>query len=70
MKSGLVLKRHEFLINENIIEIWNDGKFIGQVTGLDGRGIRVVSKYPITAEKDPNVVGGNITVLEVKIGEL
>jgi hypothetical protein len=60
VKTELRLAQHS-IFNEssslpgaNIIEIWWNGQFIGQVTGLDNRaGIRVLSKYSIQPNPEP-----------------
>jgi hypothetical protein len=53
MKSELRLKPHKQLPNQNVIEIWYDGEFIGTVVGNDGPGVRVISKYEYDLEINP-----------------
>lgn len=50
MKTELRVAAHTVLMGEAVIEVWHDGVFIGQVTGRDGPGLRVMSKYPLTAQ--------------------
>lgn len=45
MKTELRLKPHYVLPGPQIVEIWHDGKLIGTVTGADGPGVRIISKY-------------------------
>jgi hypothetical protein len=45
MKSELRLVPHAVLPNKSVIEVWYDGKFVATVTGLDGPGIRFISKH-------------------------
>lgn len=47
MKSELRLRPHSILEGAMVIEIWYEGRFIGQVTGKDGGGVRVISKHPM-----------------------
>jgi hypothetical protein len=63
MKAELRIKPHSVLPDETVVEIWWGGLFIGQVTGADGPGIRVVSKHP----KEAKIVDGRGMVLEVRI---
>lgn len=63
MKSELRLARHTVLPGQQVVEIWHDGEFIGQVTGADGPGVRVLSKYDLSAKIEP----GAVNVAEVRI---
>lgn len=45
MKTELIVAPHEFTPGANVIEIWHDHKFLGQVTGADGPGVRIISKH-------------------------
>lgn len=65
-KSQLRLKPHNYLPGEQLIEIWWDGKFIGTVTGADGPGIRVISKYQMRTET-PRTPPVEINVMETRI---
>lgn len=46
MKTELRLADHTLIPGAKICEIWFDGEFIGQITGYDGPGVRVISKWP------------------------
>jgi hypothetical protein len=48
----------------SVIELWHDGLFIGQVTGADGPGVRIISKYSMT----PALKSGVPAVIEMTIG--
>jgi hypothetical protein len=52
MRSELRIATHAIRDNEQVIEIWYGGEFVGQVVGLDGPGVQVISKYRITAVAD------------------
>lgn len=45
MKTELRAVPHLVLPGQTVIELWHDGVFIGTVTGADGPGVRVVSKF-------------------------
>jgi len=46
MKSKLIPADHD----PDIIEVWFDGKLVGQVQPADGAGIRVLSRYQLEAK--------------------
>jgi hypothetical protein len=48
MRTELRVKPHTVLIGQSVYELWHNGEFIGQVTGADGAGVRVISKHPLT----------------------
>jgi hypothetical protein len=62
-KTELRLRPHQVLPNATVVELWHNGDFIGQVTGADGPGVRVISKYALTT------VSTTVGVIEVRIGE-
>jgi len=75
MKSELKIAKHSVIAGANIIEIWFDGKFVGQVTGADGPGIRVLSKYSLDAKVIPKGTSlvsrmTNVTVVSIGGGAL
>jgi hypothetical protein len=47
MKAELRLGKHSEIPGQAVFEVWFAGRFIGQVTGADGPGIRFLSKYPV-----------------------
>lgn len=55
---------HTFAAGRTVIEIWDGEEFIGQVTAGPGRGVRVVSKFDLTARWDP----GSIQIMDITIG--
>ena len=65
-KSQLRLKPHSVLPGEQVIEIWYQGKFIGQVTGAEGPGVRVISKYGMTTVR-PLTPPVEVEVIETRI---
>jgi len=67
MKTELRLKPHSGLPGQNIIEIWYGKEFIGQVTGADQAGVRVISKYPTRVIE---VLEAGTMVVEVRINEV
>lgn len=54
MKTELRLRPHAVLAGENVIELWYHGQLIGTVTGADGPGVRVLSKYQIESRPVPS----------------
>lgn len=62
IKSELRMANHDILPGVKVIEIWYNGEFIGQVTGADGPGIRLTSKY----QRDIKPIGDMIT--DIMIG--
>ena len=49
MKTELRFARHSVLLDQFVIELWYDDCFIGEITGADGPGIRIISKYAVRA---------------------
>lgn len=49
MKTELRLAKHSVLPGHNVIEIWWMDRLIGQVTGADGPGVRILSKHTLKA---------------------
>jgi hypothetical protein len=50
MKSELIYTKHTVLPSGNaVVEIWYGGEFLATITGRDGPGIRVISKYTLQA---------------------
>ena len=45
MKTELRLAKHINNIDEAVIEVWHDGKFIATIYGSDSPGIRIISKF-------------------------
>ncbi len=64
MKTQLRLGDHEILQGQNVIELWYDGKFIGEVTGADGPGVRITSKRLLCAVE---ASVGSLQVTEIRI---
>lgn len=66
MKTQLRLAPHSRIDGEQVIEIWHDGEFIGQVTGADEAGVRVITKHQMEVAKLGVPVQG-VSIVEVKI---
>jgi hypothetical protein len=64
MKTELRVASHTIVGGAMVVEIWHDGKFIGQVTGADGPGVRVISKYPMLPQWHADQA---IKAVEIKI---
>ncbi len=67
MKTELRLAAHSVIPGQQVVEIWHDGQFIGQVTGADGPGVRIISKHPLMSSHDegtPEVVNVRIATPE------
>lgn len=45
MKTELRQRPHNLVPGAQVFEIWYGGALIGQVTGADGPGVRIISKY-------------------------
>jgi hypothetical protein len=58
MKTTL---RLSVLPDQSVVELWHDGQFIGTVTGADGPGVRIVTKFAVM------VAPGEDMVTEVRI---
>ena len=67
MKTQLKLADHSVLAGQKIIEIWHDGRFIGQVVGADGPGVRVITKHEIRVGMMKDDLAG-LSMAEVTIG--
>jgi hypothetical protein len=52
VKTELRHRPHDILPGESVVELWYDGVFIGQVTGMDGPGVRVFSKFGLECKTD------------------
>lgn len=63
-KSELRLKPNGVIPGAQIVEIWHQGQFIGEITGADGPGVRIFSKYPV---KSTYALGLLVNVLGVAI---
>ena len=53
MKTELRARPHSVLPGHTVVEVWWKDQFIGEVTGADGPGVRVLSKFPTQVE-EPN----------------
>lgn len=65
MKSELRLVDHKVLPGERVIEVWYGGEFVATVTGADGPGVNVISKYPITAIDVPTRIGPRAVTVKI-----
>lgn len=67
MKTELRIAKHMLKRGANVVEIWHDGNFIGEVTGSDTfPGVRVITKYPMAIADRP----GLPNYMDVKIAYL
>lgn len=48
LKTELKLVPHIVLPGKQVIELWHAGKFIGQICGAAGRGVRIISNHPMS----------------------
>jgi hypothetical protein len=67
MRSQLKTSAHLTVPNEQVIEVWHDGKLIATVTGTEGPGVRVISKYPMDAHIIDGCPAGTPGVCEVRV---
>jgi hypothetical protein len=49
MKAELRLAAHLVRPGEQVIEVWYGGEFIATIAAWDGPGVKVISKYRLTA---------------------
>lgn len=59
MKTELRIAEHSVIHGANVVEVWHDGEFIGQVVGADVPGVRVITKHDVavvTYDAGPNIV--------------
>lgn len=70
--TTLKLATHTILPGRRVIEIWDGGDFIGQITPDDGRGVRIISKFPMSTqtvlEGDDLLPGINLTRITIGDG--
>ena len=53
MKAPLELKPHSVLPGQQVVEVTWNGRLVCTVTGADGPGVRIISKYtPDTGSMD------------------
>jgi hypothetical protein len=64
-KSKLILKDHAVLPGEMTIEVWYEDRFIATVTGADGPGVRVMTKYPMDIIRGGQ--GEMVGMIEVRV---
>jgi len=63
--TQLRFAQHATNPNEACVEIWHKGTFVGQVTGADACGVRVVTRHNV----EPIFISnGEIQIVEVRIG--
>ncbi len=66
MKTELRCRPHGVIPGAMIFEVWYGDEFIGQVTGTDGPGVRVISKYELNARIDLQMQGANVAEIHIK----
>lgn len=49
MKTELRLKKHDVLMDQHIVELYYNGEYIGAIYGVDGPGIRIMTRKQINA---------------------
>lgn len=68
MKTELRISDHVILDGQKVVEIWWGAQLIGQITGADKPGIRLISKYAIKPIEDTKLDHHSIHLLELEIG--
>ena len=63
MKTELRLMPHTILEGHSVVEIWYADKFIGQITGADGPGIRLISKHKIVVENEADPMIKKVVII-------
>lgn len=66
MKTELRARPHDVILGAVVFEVWYGGQFIAVVTGADGPGVRIVSKYVADNAKSDiaNITTGSLEILE------
>lgn len=64
-KSKLELKPHILISGQNTVEVWHENTLVATVTGADGPGVRVISKYPMDVIRGG--MGEMPNVIEVRV---
>jgi len=59
-------KPYSMVPNQTMVEVWHDGKFLATITGMEGPGVKIVSKHTIVAKPTPDDATG-VLVMEVSI---
>jgi hypothetical protein len=63
--TQLRFAQHATNPNEACVEVWHKGTFVGQITGADACGVRVVTRHSV----EPFFISdGVIQIVEVRIG--
>lgn len=63
MKTLLRVADHQVIPGARVFEVWYDGNFIAEIVGADGPGVRVISKFGLTASE----ATGLPSIIEVKV---
>jgi hypothetical protein len=63
--SQLRFAQHATKPNEACVEIWHKGTFVGQITGADACGVRVITRHSV---EPIFLTDGVIQIVEVRIG--
>lgn len=61
------------VLDRDVVEIWHNGEFIGQITSGDGAGVRVISKHKLEAKilgklTSISVSGNPANMIAVEVG--
>ena len=59
------MTEHKVLSDRPVIELWQGGRFIGELTPTP-RGFRLLSKYPVEFVEEAH---GDVNIVRVEIGE-
>jgi hypothetical protein len=49
MKTELHSKPHSMVPSQTVVEAWHDGKLLATITGMEGPGVKIVTKHAIVA---------------------
>jgi len=66
VKSKLELNPHLEIDGEYVIEVTYNGQLIATVCGMDGPGVRVISRHPMSTNFRQYAIPPN--VMEVRVG--
>lgn len=68
MKTELRARPHALLPDQQVFEVWHDGRFIATVSGADGPGVRVITRHPMAAVASRDALLLNVIEVAIDLG--
>jgi hypothetical protein len=69
-KSELRLVSHAVIPGAKVIEIWHQNRLMGTITGADGPGVRIISKFKLRSPTDDQRLAAAARCLDVDVVEI